>query len=1092
MCKSIEILPLSHTWLFQPEHAPSEEDISSPVPFPYTSLASLAVSACGEVHGIAFKEVPRSSAARDTHVLTSVGGLSLEERVGMGDVRSLFAKKTCAHMRVLWQEEEPRRKKKTSRRLKEEVPLLSSRPSGLHGEQTKPAKKPGNDVSLSLQEGMGRYSNFAVPSLSFLWKSGDLVIQTRCVGEENKGKGNPSPEEKDTEPIQPKPPRSPLSPSLSRPLPLSASSEDRPCLFLPFHGPPPLSTTSFPSIPPPASPPIYAKYFPFLFSSDVQDLRVPHAPNVRLFSRIVRKAIFFLVVQDLLFPERQMVVRTFVFEQLVRGELSEPTFRPSLGTRVRALLRRHKDPKHRRNTPAAPQTSQAPPTPPPPPPPALTNELSNFPYCPFSYAAFVRQTQATFVSSLLSDLVRVWDGFAASLASPSSPPAVLSPLVDISERQHWHQIWVHLEPLYRGYLAPPPRGMATTKNSHPLSLCVDLFPVPFFEDEARKSKTDPYARLSRALRRAFASLKSRQQEDTRSSSNVKKKRLRYSRETYGPSPSWSARPTSSSTVKFESVFPSILALPKGAFAEVSVHLHRSQFVKEYDVAVSLFDMPNGSSRRSLPLPSPLPSPGPSDAPLGDTVPCLQPHRLPTSLFVRKSFYLPGHPRYQKDKGFDVDDVLNEILLLSHLQFPTIVTYLGSFYHGSTISLCMEAAAGPSLREVISAYKQRAHSAFHRLRAKEQAPQREPPVRVCARPSPGSSPSGHTEGRTSEEEEVSCLSQSFSSSSPEELSGSRVFLQNTQTKESSTHTSPPDPCVPVSVTSSLPSQRFLETFLVLSEQQVAAIAVDVLASLLYCGSKSIVHRDLKPDNLVFRGPVLPPPASDRPTQPPFPDLLLCDFGLAFRGRRTGHFAGSNLYLAPEAAACESRVKYGLLRRWQQQEENNLTPAPVGENTTPARKSEIHVDLPEACEQALRHCLVQNRGYDQKADVWGLGCILFECLFGTSPSRFSFHPNLALDKQYDPLLTSREIRDRILQNRLRWEEVEHRWREGSLSTRCREFLHSALQYDTRLRGTAHSLFFHPWLKEKQPERHRQRYMQLCLELGTTRLSSACSSL
>lgn len=102
------------------------------------------------------------------------------------------------------------------------------------------------------------------------------------------------------------------------------------------------------------------------------------------------------------------------------------------------------------------------------------------------------------------------------------------------------------------------------------------------------------------------------------------------------------------------------------------------------------------------------------------------------------------------------------------------------------------------------------------------------------------------------------------------------------------------------------------------------------------------------------------------------------------------------------------------------------------------------------------ILQNEKYDAKADLWSVGCIMFELLFARGPP---FHaPNhLTLAKKYeDPELVNN------LFLKLANEGAPDIW--GNLSEECLSLLKGLLTVDPLERVSFEDFFSHPWLQDK----------------------------
>ena len=169
---------------------------------------------------------------------------------------------------------------------------------------------------------------------------------------------------------------------------------------------------------------------------------------------------------------------------------------------------------------------------------------------------------------------------------------------------------------------------------------------------------------------------------------------------------------------------------------------------------------------------------------------------------------------------------------------------------------------------------------------------------------------------------------------------------------------------------------------------------------------LVHRDIKPQNLLFVKPNTPSsPLSNEQDGGPcisFKNYLLkvADFGFARQMNpldMADTMCGSPLYMAPE--------------------------------------------------------ILQNEKYDAKADLWSVGCIMFELLFARGPP-FRAPNHFALAKKYqDPELVER------LFHKLAIEGAPEIW--ASLSEDCISLLKGLLTVDPLRRISFDEFFSHKWL-------------------------------
>lgn len=174
--------------------------------------------------------------------------------------------------------------------------------------------------------------------------------------------------------------------------------------------------------------------------------------------------------------------------------------------------------------------------------------------------------------------------------------------------------------------------------------------------------------------------------------------------------------------------------------------------------------------------------------------------------------------------------------------------------------------------------------------------------------------------------------------------------------------------------------------ILTEEQTKYYFQQIYDALKYLRNKNITHRDLKPENILIQ--------NDKDGKN---IVKLADFGFA---RELADqclaetLCGSPLYMAPE--------------------------------------------------------ILDKRGYTPKADLWSLGLILFECIYGIHPFSnigdiISLIDTIRKMKGFDfPSVT-------LIGN-------------NKVSLDCRELLDGLLQKDDTLRYTWEEFFAHPWFERK----------------------------
>lgn len=164
---------------------------------------------------------------------------------------------------------------------------------------------------------------------------------------------------------------------------------------------------------------------------------------------------------------------------------------------------------------------------------------------------------------------------------------------------------------------------------------------------------------------------------------------------------------------------------------------------------------------------------------------------------------------------------------------------------------------------------------------------------------------------------------------------------------------------------------------LEEYHVQTLTGDLISALYYLHSRRILHRDLKPQNILLSETGM--------------DAKLCDFGLARSMSRETllltSMKGTPLYMAPEMMG-----------------------------------------------------LMGDFSYDQQADLWSLGCILYEMLVGQPPFRAKSMPQLQSLLQNQPIA---------------WPKA---------SENCSSFLQGLLKKKPKQRFTWATILQHPFVKDR----------------------------
>ncbi|KAL1528037.1 hypothetical protein AB1Y20_009406 [Prymnesium parvum] len=184
-----------------------------------------------------------------------------------------------------------------------------------------------------------------------------------------------------------------------------------------------------------------------------------------------------------------------------------------------------------------------------------------------------------------------------------------------------------------------------------------------------------------------------------------------------------------------------------------------------------------------------------------------------------------------------------------------------------------------------------------------------------------------------------------------------------------------------------------------EHEVATLTHNMLAAIHYCHQHGVVHRDIKMDNFIFTAEYGSAEA----------ELKLIDFGLARRitaGNETFDDGFGTLdYMAPE-----------MFLVWHQE-----------------RRSRFK--------------------YDSKVDLWALGIIVYQLLFGQMPFGLG-----------DPEEDALEVGDRIVFEPLTYPSDHGR------SELARNFVEGLLQREPERRLTAEGGLTHTWIKQASELRPR----------------------
>ena len=98
------------------------------------------------------------------------------------------------------------------------------------------------------------------------------------------------------------------------------------------------------------------------------------------------------------------------------------------------------------------------------------------------------------------------------------------------------------------------------------------------------------------------------------------------------------------------------------------------------------------------------------------------------------------------------------------------------------------------------------------------------------------------------------------------------------------------------------------------------------------------------------------------------------------------------------------------------------------------------------------LLEHQFYDEKVDIWAIGIMTYELLFGDLP----FHGIMKKDESSPEQAVFREIKEQILKPN--FVLAGHK-----LSSECKDFILKCLLLDPKIRPSAEELLWHPWLQK-----------------------------
>uniref|UniRef100_A0A7S3CV26 Protein kinase domain-containing protein n=1 Tax=Palpitomonas bilix TaxID=652834 RepID=A0A7S3CV26_9EUKA len=272
-------------------------------------------------------------------------------------------------------------------------------------------------------------------------------------------------------------------------------------------------------------------------------------------------------------------------------------------------------------------------------------------------------------------------------------------------------------------------------------------------------------------------------------------------------------------------------------------------------------------------------------------------RNDSRLYAAKVFFKTSQAQHKAT--FSAQQVLNEVNILSSLRYSTLLPLHAVYEERDRFTLLMDYCEGGSLLSMVAIEKQGGSV-----------------VGACKnkyRQKGGGKELGNVES-----------------------SGSFCITENSEHGTTSTNEMSDESCCATVQTLDEESRICSR----LSEQRVAEIMCDLLASVAYLHANGVVHRDIKIDNILVR--------RKRRTfqERSGEEFVLADFGLASfigKNRSLSQCCGSPLYMAPEVIRTSS----------------------------------------QACRTLVDSGCPSMQAYDKKCDVWSAGVVMFVLLTGTFP-------------------------------------------------------------------------------------------------------------
>lgn len=222
---------------------------------------------------------------------------------------------------------------------------------------------------------------------------------------------------------------------------------------------------------------------------------------------------------------------------------------------------------------------------------------------------------------------------------------------------------------------------------------------------------------------------------------------------------------------------------------------------------------------------------------------------------------------------------------------------------------------------------------------------------------------------------------------------------------------------------------------ISEPEAAKMIAATARALQFTHAVGVAHRDIKPANVLLYGPSRAPKLTD---------YGLCDFVTGHQMRSRPHPDGiRGVSLDFKARGRDSRKSgLGLLPGPSSKRLPRVhRPVPVLNSwvgTADYMSPQVHAT--RSSGQDSRHEQTPVEAYDEKCDMWALGCVLYECVVGMAPF---YHDDME------------ETLKRISAARLPFPETPQ------LSADCRILIRALLSKNPARRPTAADVLRSPWI-------------------------------